>query len=199
VLIRLLDQQREQLAAIAQSDETASSRLQEMIGLPVDACLQLTGQTPVSSRRGWWSLARFSTLMKRLRNHERRFKPNRSRDWLLRQCAIGLGHIALTTLLAESGYAVDSASIGAPGGRSDGTETAALSRQNQKRDFVVHGWRPRANSRCSITSPHSNDSTERCHTRFARRVSGGVHQSEFQTTRPTIQVRPTRVIRYRGQ
>jgi len=37
------------------------------------------------------------------------------RDWLLRQCAIGLGHIALTTLLAESGYAVDSASIGAPG------------------------------------------------------------------------------------
>jgi len=46
VLIRLLDQQREQLAAIAQSDETASSRLQEMIGLPVDACLQLTGQTP---------------------------------------------------------------------------------------------------------------------------------------------------------
>ncbi len=29
------------------------------------------------------------------------------RDWLLRQCGIGLGHIALTTLLAESGMASD--------------------------------------------------------------------------------------------
>ncbi len=31
------------------------------------------------------------------------------RDWLLAQCGIGLGHIALTTLLAEAGYASDAA------------------------------------------------------------------------------------------
>jgi uncharacterized protein (DUF1501 family) len=32
------------------------------------------------------------------------------RDWLLAQCGIGLGHIALTTLLAESGHATDRSS-----------------------------------------------------------------------------------------
>ena len=99
-----------------------------------------------------------------------------SRRWFFEQCGVGLGAVALKSLLAESAQAAAPADPLAP-------KAAAVSRQSEERHLPLHGGRAQPSGTVRQQAAADEIRRHAAAAGAAEGLSRGVHQSELEAAR----------------